>query len=118
MDFEDPLSGYNPLNTTALEQTSPTPPATPTPSKPEKKQETLSESIAGFASVFVSGLFIITFVFQNFEIPSSSMEQTLLIGDHVFVDRVAPATKTSYVGSLLSYPEVQRGDIIVFMSPV
>ncbi len=103
------------MNTTALE---PTPPTPATPPKPEKKQETLSESIAGFASVFVSGLFIITFVFQNFEIPSSSMEQTLLIGDHVFVDRVAPATKTSYVGSLLSYREVQRGDIIVFMSPV
>src|SRR5258708_21569812 len=118
MDFEDPLSGYNPLNTTALEQTSPTPPATPTPPKPEKKKETFSESIAGFASVFVSGLFIITFVFQNFEIPSSSMEQTLLIGDHVFVDRIAPSNKTGYVGPLIPYREIQRGDIIVFMSPV
>jgi signal peptidase I len=86
--------------------------------KPEKKKETLSESIAGFASVFVSGLFIITFVFQNFEIPSSSMEQTLLIGDHVFVDRVAPSNKSGYVGPFMPYREVQRGDIIVFMSPV
>ncbi len=118
MTSEDPLSGNNPLNTTALEQTSPTPPATPTPSKPEKKKETFSESIAGFASVFVSGLFIITFVFQNFEIPSSSMEQTLLIGDHVFVDRIAPSNKTGYVGPLIPYREIQRGDIIVFMSPV
>lgn len=106
------------MNTTDLEQTPPTEPAPPTPPKPEKKKETLSESIAGFASVFVSGLFIITFVFQNFEIPSSSMEQTLLIGDHVFVDRVAPSPKAGYVGPLIPYREIQRGDIIVFMSPV
>ena len=36
----------------------------------------------------MTGLFIITFVLQAFEIPSSSMENTLLIGDHVFVNRV------------------------------
>ncbi len=106
------MPGENQLNTTVLEPTPPTPP------KPERKHETLSESIAGFASVFVSGLFIITFVFQNFEIPSSSMERTLLIGDHVFVDRVAPANKAGYMGPLLPYREIQRGDIIVFMSPV
>src|SRR5260370_14196165 len=118
MTSEDSLSGNNPLNTTDLEQTSPTPPAPLTPPKPEKKKETFSESIAGFASVFVSVLFIITFVIQNFEIPSSSMEQTLLIGDHVFVDRIAPSNKTGYVGPLIPYREIQRGDIIVFMSPV
>jgi signal peptidase I len=103
------LAGKNPLTTTALE---------PAPPKPEKKKETLSESIAGFASVFVSGLFIITFIFQNFEIPSPSMEQTLLIGDHVFVDRLTPSSKARYVGPLLPYREVHRGDIIVFLSPV
>jgi len=42
-------------------------------------------------------LFIITFVMQAFEIPSSSMEDTLLIGDHVFVNRVQFAPKSSWV---------------------
>jgi signal peptidase I len=80
---------------------------------PEK--ETLSEAIAGFASVFVSGLFIITFVLQHFEIPSSSMERTLLIGDHVFVDRLTPTGKSSM--PLLPYRDLHRGDTAVFVSP-
>jgi len=49
----------------------------------DKKKESGTESLAGIASVFVCGLFIITFVVQAFEIPSGSMENTLLVGDHV-----------------------------------
>jgi signal peptidase I len=88
-----------------------------TEQKPEKKKETLPESIAGFAAVLVSGLFIITFVLQAFEIPSGSMENTLLIGDHVFVDRLTPARRASYIGPLMPYRAVRHGDIIVFLHP-
>ena len=84
--------------------------------KPEKKKESLLEFIASIAVVLVVGLFIITFNLQAFEIPSSSMEQTLLIGDHVFVDRVSFAPKTSYLGPLEPYREPRRGDIVVFLS--
>ncbi|HJX84116.1 MAG TPA: S26 family signal peptidase, partial [Candidatus Angelobacter sp.] len=80
--------------------------------KPEHK-ETPSETIASFAATFVVGLFIITFVMQLFTIPSGSMEQTLLIGDYVFVDRLTPTAKAGYVGPLVPYREIQRGDIIV-----
>ena len=89
----------------------------PITNKPEKKKETLPESIAGIASVLVSGLFIITFVVQAFEIPSGSMENTLLIGDHVFVDRLSPALKASYVGPLMPYRKVRHGEVIVFVHP-
>jgi signal peptidase I len=82
----------------------------------EKQKETLAESIAGFAAVFISGLFIITFIIQHFEIPSSSMEQTLLIGDHVFVDRLTPTGKES-AGLLMPYHNIHRGNIAVFVSP-
>lgn len=82
----------------------------------EHHKETLPESIAGFAAVFVSGLFIITFVIQHFEIPSRSMEQTLLVGDHVFVDRLTPTGKT-FPGPLFPYRNIHRGDIAVFVSP-
>ncbi len=82
----------------------------------EHHKETLAESIAGFAAVFVSGLFIITFVIQHFEIPSSSMERTLLIGDHVFVDRLTP-TGPAFPGPLFPYRNIHRGDIAVFVSP-
>jgi signal peptidase I len=88
-----------------------------TKKKPPKKKETLPESIAGFAAVLVSGLFIITFVVQAFEIPSGSMENTLLVGDHVFVDRLTPALKAPYIGPLMAYRPIRRGDIIVFMHP-
>ena len=72
----------------------------------EKPRETTVEFLASLAAVLVTGLFIITFVVQAFEIPSSSMENTLLIGDHVFVNRMQFAPKTSWVGPLLPYREV------------
>ena len=52
------------------------------------------------AAVLVTGLFIITFIMQAFAIPSSSMEDTLLIGDHVFVNRVQFAPRTAWLGPL------------------
>jgi signal peptidase I len=85
--------------------------------KPEKPKETTAEFIASIAIVLVTGLFIITFTLQAFEIPSSSMENTLLIGDHVFVDRMMLAPKTKAVGPLIPYRNPKRGDIVVFMSP-
>ncbi len=88
-----------------------------TAKKLQKKKDTLPESIAGIASVLVSGLFIITFVIQAFEIPSGSMENTLLIGDHVFVDRLTPALKASYIGPLMAYHQIRHGEIIVFVHP-
>jgi signal peptidase I len=83
----------------------------------EKERETLPESIAGIAAVFVSGLFILTFIIQQFEIPSSSMERTLLIGDHVFVNRFTPTDGKSLTRFLLPYHDIHRNDIAVFVSP-
>src|SRR2546428_5010268 len=86
--------------------------------KPEEKhRETTVEFLASLAAVLVTGLFIITFVVQAFEIPSSSMENTLLIGDHVFVNRVQFAPRTNWVGPLLPYGQIHHGDIVVFLSP-
>jgi signal peptidase I len=84
--------------------------------KPERPKETLPESIAGIASVLVVGLFILTFVLQHFEIPSSSMERTLLVGDHVFVDRLTPLSKGT-LGWLMPYRGIHRGDTAVFLTP-
>lgn len=83
----------------------------------EKKSETPLEFVASLAVVLVVGLYIITFNLQAFEIPSSSMENTLLIGDHVFVDRVTLVPKARWVGPLIPYRDVRRGDIVVFLSP-
>jgi signal peptidase I len=83
----------------------------------EKPRETTVEFLASLAAVLVTGLFIITFVVQAFEIPSSSMEETLLIGDHVFVNRIQFAPKTLWAGPLLPYRQVRHGDIVVFLHP-
>jgi signal peptidase I len=83
----------------------------------EKPKETTVEFLASLAAVLVTGLFIITFVVQAFEIPSSSMEDTLLIGDHVFVNRVQFAPKASWVGPLLPYRDPHFRDIVVFLHP-
>jgi len=83
----------------------------------QKPTETPVEFVASLAAVLVTGLFIITFVMQAFEIPSSSMEDTLLIGDHVFVNRVQFAPKSSWMGPLLPYRDVRFRDIVVFLHP-
>jgi signal peptidase I len=66
--------------------------------------------------VLVVGLFIMGFIFQNFEIPSPSMVGTLLVGDHVVVDRITLAPQTSWA-PFVHYRSVQRGDVIVFLKP-
>ncbi len=85
--------------------------------KEAKKRETPLEFLASMAVVLVTGLFIITFNVQAFEIPSSSMENTLLIGDHVFVDRSTYAPPAHWIEPVMPYHEVRRGDVVVFLSP-
>jgi signal peptidase I len=83
----------------------------------EKPRETTVEFLASLAAVLVTGLFIITFIVQAFEIPSSSMENTLLIGDHVFVNREQFAPRTHWLGPIVPYRQIRHGDIVVFLSP-
>jgi signal peptidase I len=82
-----------------------------------KPRETTVEFFASIAELLIIVLFIMTFVLQNFEIPSSSMEDTLLIGDHVIVNREQFAPPTRWLGPLLPYRDIHRDDIAVFLSP-
>jgi signal peptidase I len=84
---------------------------------PEKAEETPFEAVASICSVLVVGLFILTFLAQNFVIPSGSMENTLLVGDHLVVDRITLAPSSKWM-PLVHYREPRRGDIIVFIKPV
>jgi signal peptidase I len=81
-----------------------------------QQTETPLESLASIATVLAVGLFIMTFVFQNFEIPSASMVKTLLIGDHVLVDRISLAPPSKWA-PFTFYRDVRHGDIIVFLKP-
>jgi signal peptidase I len=62
-------------------------------------------------------LFIITFVVQAFRIPSGSMEDTLLVGDYLLVDKTRFGPGGPW-HSVLPYRDIHRGDIIVFRYPV
>ena len=84
---------------------------------PEKVEETPFEAVASICSVLVVGLFILTFLAQNFVIPSGSMEKTLLIGDHLVVDRITLAPPAKWM-PLARYREPRRGDVVVFIKPV
>lgn len=66
----------------------------------------------------VVALFIIAFVFQLFEIPSGSMENTLLIGDHVVVDRLQWAPQAWWAQWLVPYRSPRRDQVVAFRSPV
>ena len=86
------------------------------PVKPAN-DETPFEALAGICSVLVVGLFILTFLAQNFVIPSGSMENTLLVGDHLIVDHITLAPPAKWM-PLVHYREPRRGDIVVFKKPV
>src|ERR1700691_1154735 len=84
---------------------------------PVRAEETPFEAVASICSVLVVGLFILTFLGQNFVIPSGSMEKTLLIGDHLVVDRITLAPPSKWL-PLVHYREPRRGDVVVFLKPV
>ena len=66
----------------------------------------------------ILALFVRTWVFQAFKIPSGSMEPNLLIGDHLIVNKMEFApTATGVDRVLLPRRDIRRGDIIVFKSP-
>ena len=74
--------------------------------------------IAEWTITIVLLLFGTTTLMQAFVIPTGSMEDTLLIGDHLIVDKLAYAPGGNITGKLLPYAGIRRGDIIVFRYPM
>jgi signal peptidase I len=74
-------------------------------------------SLQSLLGTIVIAVFVITFVVQAFQIPSQSMENTLLVGDYLLVNKLC------YGGGgreylLMPYQRIRRGDIVVFHYPV
>jgi signal peptidase I len=74
--------------------------------------------IAEWTVTIILLLFGTTTLVQAFVIPTGSMEDTLLVGDHLLVDKLAFAPGGAVTKHLLPYSEPQRGDIIVFRYPI
>jgi signal peptidase I len=75
-------------------------------------------TIAEWTVTILLLLFGTTTLVQAFVIPTGSMEDTLLIGDHLLVDKLAYAPPGAVSKYLLPYTPLKRGDIIVFKYPV
>jgi signal peptidase I len=94
------------------------PPADTEPAGKKKKKEPPRGTIAEWTVTILLLLFGTTTLVQAFVIPTGSMEDTLLIGDHLLVDKLTYAPAGPVSKYLLPYREVKRGDIIVFRYPV
>lgn len=84
-----------------------------------KKKSRLRENIEAILIAVVLALFIRTFVVQAFKIPSGSMKQTLLIGDHILVNKFIYGVKLPFLQTtIIKVKKPRRADIIVFKYPV
>jgi signal peptidase I len=83
----------------------------------EQPEETRLGGLASLASTIVLFFFAVTFIFQNFAIPSASMASTLLVGDHVLVERATLSPSAAWA-PFIPYRDVHRGEPIVFYKPV
>src|SRR5258706_14889655 len=82
----------------------------------EERRSTAREFLESLVVTVILALYGTTFLIQAFKIPSSSMEDTLLIGDHLMVNKVSYAPPSAV--PLLPYLTVKRDQIIVFRYPL
>jgi signal peptidase I len=88
------------------------------PLVPPLEHEPQRGTIAEWTITILLLLFLTTTLVQAFVIPTGSMEDTLLVGDHLLVDKLAYAPGGPVSRYILPYLPVKRGDIIVFRYPV
>jgi signal peptidase I len=87
----------------------------------EVKKQAPPEQHRGFIAEWTVTILMLLFgtstLLQAFVVPTGSMESTILIGDHLFVDKLAYAPSSALGRHVLPYREIKRGDIIVFRWP-
>jgi signal peptidase I len=112
---EPPASEESGASQAALGQIPAEPAARQQDARPANRHPGSTQSLL---TVIVFTIFVITFIVQAFQIPSGSMENTLLIGDFLLVDKLHFAGNNGLQHPVLPYRGIQRGDIIVFYYPV
>ena len=84
----------------------------------ETKKNKVREYAETLIIALAIALFVRTFVVQAFKIPSSSMEPTLLVGDHILVNKFIYGIRIPFVGKkIVTFKDPKRGDVIVFKYP-
>lgn len=88
------------------------------PAPPKNKKGKLRENIEALVIAVLLALFIRAFVVQAFKIPSGSMQNTLLIGDQLLVNKFIYGIKLPFTNqTIIPVKDPQRGEIIVFKYP-
>ena len=83
-----------------------------------KKKSVVREYAEAAVIAVILALLIRTFVVQAFKIPSGSMEPTLLVGDHILVNKFLYGVKIPFIrNTIIPISKPQRGDVIVFIYP-
>ena len=83
-----------------------------------KKKSKLRENVEAVIVAVILAMFIRTFVVQAFKIPSGSMKNTLLVGDHILVNKFIYGVKLPFVGAtIIPVKDPVHGDIVVFKYP-
>src|SRR5437667_12094502 len=78
------------------------------------KKSTAREYFESLVITVILALFATTFIVQAFKIPTPSMEDNLLVGDHLLVNKFAFGARGSILDVLLPLKSIKRGDVIVF----
>jgi signal peptidase I len=82
------------------------------------KKSVLREYFESIVIAVILALFVRTWAVQAFKIPTGSMENNLLVGDHLLVNKfVFAPTSSGLEGMLLPVREIKRGDVVVFKYP-
>jgi signal peptidase I len=81
------------------------------------KKSSMRDTFESLVVTVILAVFGTTFVIQAFKIPTGSMENTLLIGDHLLVNKFAFAFHSGTLARFLPYRAVHRDDILVFKFP-
>jgi len=89
----------------------------PQPDAHPGEDTTLSEYLESLLVTVLLALFATTFILQAFKIPSPSMESTLLVGDHLLVNKFIFGGHGAWYEKILPYRPIEHGDIIVFKYP-
>ncbi|OPY83410.1 MAG: Signal peptidase I P [Syntrophorhabdus sp. PtaU1.Bin153] len=85
----------------------------------EKRKSKSREYFESLIIAAIIAFFVRSFFIQAFKIPSGSMEPTLLIGDHLLVNRLSYVVKVPFTDIvLLNLGSPKRGDVIVFRYPM
>jgi signal peptidase I len=78
----------------------------------------LRENVEALVIAVILALFIRTFIVQAFKIPSGSMQNTLLVGDYILVNKFIYGVKVPFTDTIvIPVKEPKRGDIVVFRYP-